>query len=231
MLNKPEYIFIDADDTLWENERYFRDAEAQFAALLAPHARLEDIQHVLWEKQEDNIPYFGYGSKTYFMGMVDAALALRGGSLDDATYNAIRELIINLCYHDVHVFDGVEDTLKVLSQSYKLVLTTKGENMEQLSKFKRSGLAGYFHSSEILLHKTEEEYSEIASKYGVAPENVVMVGNSVRSDIVPVINIGGSAVYIPHDIVWVHEMADVPASDRLFLAESFTELPSILSKM
>lgn len=223
-----DYLFIDADDTLWENERYFRDAEKQFAALLAPNADFEDIQHSLWRNQEENIPYFGYGSKTYLIGMTDAAMELCGGCLPSDTYLKIKKIIMDLAFHDVELFDGVEETLEELSHRRRLVLATKGDASEQLWKVRKSGVMKYFVGCEVMQKKDPEDYLEVARKYGVAPEDFVMVGNSVRSDIVPVLEIGARAVFIPHEIVWVHELADMPQSDRVTKIESFKDLMKFL---
>lgn len=221
-------IFIDADDTLWENEQFFRDAEAKFAALLAPHADPSAIQRMLWEKQEENIPLYGYGSKTYMLGMTDAAMDLCGGSLSSELYYGIKQIIKDLAFHKVTVFDGVESTLEELASRYRLVLATKGDAIEQISKVKQSGLARYFFAVEVMKGKDEADYGELCSKYSVAPEDMLMVGNSVRSDIVPVVNIGGSAIFIPHEIVWVHEIAPMPVSERVREIKSFDKLLDIL---
>ena len=222
--NTSGYIFIDADDTLWENERYFRDAEAQFASLLAPHARLEDVQKMLWEKQEENIPLYGYGSKTYLIGMTDAAMELCGGMLPRETYLRIKDIIRNLAFHRINLIESVAETLKMLSLHYRLILATKGDSTEQRYKIAISGIEQYFHSVEVMKGKDESDYLELCKKYDVAPEDMVMVGNSVRSDIIPVINIGGTAVLIPHEIVWTHEMAETPESERLVEIRNFSDL-------
>ncbi|MCQ2143026.1 MAG: HAD family hydrolase [Bacteroidales bacterium] len=221
-------IFIDADDTLWENEGDFRLAEERFADLLAPVANVEDVRHMLWEKQEDNIPHFGYGSKTYLIGMLDAAFDLSGGRLDYSTFKKIREIIIKLATHPLHIIDGVEETLACLSQKYRLVLATKGDSVEQTAKYRKSGLMKYFFSAEVMMNKREEDYLEIASKYGVSPEKILMVGNSVKSDIIPIINLGGTAILLPSTENWVHEAAEVPDSDRVISLGSFSELKNIL---
>lgn len=222
-----DYIFIDADDTLWENELYFRDAEKQFAALLAPNADFESIQHSLWENQEENIPYFGYGSKTYLIGMTDAAMELCGGTLTEEVYRKIKKIITDLAFHDVTLFEGVEETLAELSGKYRLVLATKGDASEQLWKIRKSGVMKYFVGCEVMQKKDEEDYLEVARKFGVAPEDFVMVGNSVRSDVVPVLGIGARAVFIPHEIVWVHEIAEMPSSPRVTCVKSFKEILKI----
>jgi len=227
--NKSGYIFIDADDTLWENEDYFRKSEAEFARLIAPDHDPAEIQRMLWDKQVINIPLYGYGSKTYFMAMTDLAIDLLG-QLDREHYDMIREIIYENCHHELTIYEGVEETLAKLSKDFKLVLATKGESVEQLTKFNRSGLAKYFVSAEVMLNKDEADYRKLSETYHVAPEDFVMVGNSVRSDIIPVINLGGYAIYIPHEISWTHEMGVVPNSQKMYNCSHFRELCCIITK-
>ena len=209
------HIFIDADDTLWENEQFFRDAEAEFTELLADYTSPEGVQAMLWRKQEDNIPLFGYGSKTYLIGMTDAAMELCGGQLPEKIYLGIKKIITDLAFHEFQLIDGVVETLEELQKHYTLVVATKGDLTEQLHKYRQSGLAKYFHHCEVMENKDEKNYLELASKHNLKPEQILMIGNSVKSDIAPVVNIGGIAFHTPHEVVWVHEMMDMPQSDRI----------------
>ena len=134
-------IFFDADDTLWENEQFFRDAEAKFTELLKDYTSPEGVQQMLWEKQEDNIPLFGYGSKTYMIGMTDAAVELCGGHLPDHIYNGVKKIITDLAFHKLQMIEGVEGVLQALQGHYRLVVATKGDLPEQMGKFRQSGLA------------------------------------------------------------------------------------------
>lgn len=212
---KFKYIFFDADDTLWENERYFRAAEDKFAALLSDYTSPEGVQQMLWQKQEDNIPLFGYGSKTYMLGMTDAALEMCGGSLPENIYYGIKKIITDLAFHNLEIIEGVEQTLQALQGHYTLIVATKGDLTEQMGKFRSSGLAKYFHHCEVMENKDEKNYLELIAKHDIRPEELLMIGNSVKSDIAPVVAVGGRAIHIPHEIVWVHEMMDMPASDRI----------------
>lgn len=213
--NKFDTVFFDADDTLWENERFFRAAEGQFAELLKDYTSPEGVQDMLWRKQEDNIPLFGYGSKTYMIGMTDAAVELCGGHLPDKIYYGVKKIITDLAFHEFEIIDGVEETLKALQGRYRMIVATKGDLPEQMNKFRISGLAKYFHHCEVMENKDEKNYLELAVKHDLEPEQMLMIGNSVKSDIAPVINIGGMAIHTPHDVVWVHEMMDMPESDRI----------------
>ena len=221
---KYDTIFFDADDTLWENEQFFRNAEAQFAELLADYTSPEGVQAMLWQKQEDNIPLFGYGSKTYMIGMTDAAMELCGGHLPDKIYYGLKKIITELAYHEFQIIDGVEETLQALHGHYKLIVATKGDLTEQMSKYRASGLDKYFHHCEVMENKNEQNYLELAAKHDLQPEQILMIGNSVKSDIAPVVNIGGVAINTPHEGVWVHEMMDMPESDRIIVVENIREV-------
>lgn len=218
------HIFFDADDTLWENEQFFRDAEAKFAELLSDYTGPEGVQQMLWRKQEDNIPLFGYGSKTYMIGMTDAAMELCGGTLPEKIYLGIKEIIKELAFHEFQLIDGVEETLQALQGKYTLVVATKGDLTEQLYKYRQSGLEKYFHHCEVMENKNEKNYLELAAKHNLAPEQILMIGNSVKSDIAPVVNIGGIAINTPHEVVWVHEMMDMPESDRIIVIKNIREV-------
>ena len=218
------HIFFDADDTLWENEQFFRDAEAQFTELLSDYTGPEGVQQMLWHKQEENIPLFGYGSKTYMIGMTDAAMELCGGTLPEKIYLGIKEIIKKLAFHELQLIDGVEETLKALQDKYTLIVATKGDLTEQLYKYRQSGLDKYFHHCEVMENKDEKNYLELAAKHNLAPEQILMIGNSVKSDIAPVVNIGGIAINTPHEVVWVHEMMDMPESDRIIIVQNIREV-------
>ena len=222
------HIFFDADDTLWENEQFFRDAEAQFAELLSDYTSPEGVQELLWHKQEENIPLFGYGSKTYMIGMTDAAVELCDGHLPDRIYYGVKKIITDLAFHEFRLLDGVEETLKALHEHYRLIVATKGDLTEQLNKYRLSGLDRYFHHCEVMENKDEKNYLELAAKLDLAPEQILMIGNSVKSDIAPVINIGGTAIHTPHDVIWVHEIMDMPQSDRIIEVQSIREVVPLL---
>ena len=226
--NRFETIFFDADDTLWENEMFFRQAEEKFAELLADYTDREGLQQLLWQKQEDNIPLFGYGSKTYMIGMTDAALELCGGKLPEHIYYGVKKIITDLAFHEFKLIDGVQETLDALSGHYRLVVATKGDVTEQMFKYRRSGLDRYFHHCEVMENKDEKNYLELAAKNDLQPEQLLMVGNSVKSDIAPVINVGGWAINTPHDVVWVHEMMDMPESDRILIVQNVKEIVRFL---
>ena len=170
---KYTHIFFDADDTLWENEQYFRDAEARFTELLADYTSPEGVQQMLWEKQEDNIPLFGYGSKTYMIGMTDAALELCGGHLPEHIYYGIKKIITELAFHELEIIEGVRETLEALQGRYELIVATKGDLPEQMGKFRSSGLTQYFHHCEVMENKDEKNYLELLKKHDLEPDQLV----------------------------------------------------------
>ena len=217
-------IFFDADDTLWDNEIYFRNAEAKFIELMAEYSSPEELQHVLCEKQEENIPLFGYGSKTYMIGMADAAMQLCGGNLPEHIYYGIKKIITGLAFHELQIIEGVEQTLQALQDHYTLIVATKGDLTEQMAKYRKSGLVGYFHHCEVMENKDEKNYLELAAKHDLEPQQLLMIGNSVKSDIAPVVSIGGWAIHTPHDVVWVHEMMDMPQSDRIIEVSQISDV-------
>ena len=155
-----KYVFFDADDTLWENESYFREAEHKFALLLSAYAPEKDIVDMLMQKQEDNIPIYGYGSKTYLIGMLDAAAELCGEDFDSRIYRKTKQIIHDLAYHEFHLKEGIEDVLKALGKKYRLAVATKGDLPEQMNKYRESGLKKYFHHIEVMEKKSEEDYLE-----------------------------------------------------------------------
>ena len=221
---KFRYIFFDADDTLWENEQYFRAAEAKFIELLADYTTPEGVQDMLWRKQEDNIPLFGYGSKTYMIGMTDAALELCGSTLPEHIYYGIKKIITDLAFHELEIIEGVKETLEALQGRYELIVATKGDLPEQMGKFRSSGLSHYFHHCEVMENKDEKNWLEVAAKHNLRPEEILMIGNSVKSDIAPVVSLGGWAIHTPHEVVWVHEMMDMPENDRIIEVKNIREI-------
>lgn len=222
------YVFFDADDTLWRNEEFFREAESRFARLLSPFAGREQVVDIVTRNQEKNIPVFGYGSKTFMIGMLDTAAEICGDRFDTGIYLETKRIITELAYHEFELVDGVEDVLKTLSGKYRLAIATKGDLIEQLTKFRESGLDGYFHHIEVLPAKSEDDYRRMARKLDILPEEILMVGNAVKSDIAPVVAVGGTAIHVPYTVTWHHEMMEMPESDRIYEIKSIKNLPELL---
>ncbi|MGB3717386.1 MAG: HAD family hydrolase, partial [Candidatus Promineifilaceae bacterium] len=187
-----EIIAFDADDTLWHFETVYRDAAAKFEKLLMTHYGLTSIDGEIYKTEKDNLRHFGYGVKSYTISMIETAVRLTDGRIEG---RHIREIIAfgrEMLDSELLLMDGAEEVVATLALSYPLMLITKGDQFEQERKIKRSGLASYFKQIEIGSEKTTESYSNLLAKYGIDPAGFVMVGNSLRSDILPVVALGGT---------------------------------------
>ena len=162
------------------------------------------------------------------IGMTDAALDLCGGHLPEHIYYGVKKIVTDLAFHEFRLIDGVIETLEALQDSYNLVVATKGDVTEQMFKYRRSGLDRYFHHCEVMENKDEKNYLELAAKHDLEPDQILMIGNSVKSDIAPVVNNGGWAIHTPHEVVWVHEMMDMPESDRIIEVNNIKEVVKYL---
>ena len=222
------HIFLDADDTLWENDIYFRKAEEEFAEYMSVYTSDEEARRLLAEKQEDNIPTYGYGSKTYLLGMLDAAAVIAPEQFGPQMYRDIKAIITRLATHRFDWLDAAEQTVRLLARRYKIVIATKGELSEQMRKFRLSGIDSCVTAIEVMEKKSEDDYRNLAVKMGIEPENFLMVGNAVRSDIAPVVAMGGWAVHIPYAVTWVHEIMDMPDSDRVIELTHISQLQDLL---
>lgn len=222
------HIFLDADDTLWENDVYYRKAEAEFLELMEPWCRPAECAKILTYHQELNIKVFGYGSKTYLLGMLDAAAQIVPEKFTPALYHDIKQIIVRLEQHPFDFLDDVEETVRALAQKYTLVIATKGELSEQMRKWRISKLQDCVSAIEVMEKKSVDDYRNLCAKMGIAPENFFMVGNAVRSDIFPVVSMGGWAVHVPYKITWAHEVMDMPESDKIFTISKISQLKDIL---
>lgn len=198
-------IGFDADDTLWVNETYFRDAELEFAKLLAPYETANKIDQELFKMEIKNLPLYGYGVKGFVLSMVEMALELSNYEVSNKTIEAILQIGKNMINKPVELLDGVEEVLKVLSQKYRLILATKGDLLDQERKLEKSGLLQYFHHIEVLSDKKEANYSKLLNHLDINPSQFIMVGNSLKSDILPLVNIKAHAIHIPFHTTWLHE--------------------------
>jgi len=201
-------IGFDADDTLWVNETYFRDAEMEFAKLLAPYETANKIDQELFKKEIENLPLYGYGVKGFVLSMVEMALELSNYEISNKTIENILNIGKNILNKPVELLDGVEKTLKKLHPNYRLILVTKGDLLDQERKLEKSGLTKYFHHIEVLSDKKEDNYRKLLGHLDINPEEFLMIGNSLKSDILPLININAKAVHVPFHTTWLHEQVD-----------------------
>ncbi|MGH7549746.1 MAG: HAD family hydrolase [Gemmatimonadota bacterium] len=223
----PDMIAFDADDTLWRNEDLYRDTEAEFRGLLSRYHGPAWIDERLYEAEVRNLPHFGYGIKAFVLSMVETAIELTEGRITGAEIQRVIELGRAMIGAPVILLEGVEETVAALTERHDLIIVTKGDLLEQESKVERSGLRQHFRGVEIVSRKERSTYERIAGRRGIRPEDFVMVGNSLRSDVLPVVAMGGRGVHIPYHTTWAHEEVDEEERARHVYVElqSIRELP------
>jgi len=198
-------IAFDADDTLWVNETYFRDAEDEFAKLLSIYETKNKIDQELFKKEIDNLKLYGYGIKGFVLSMIECALELSNYQLEPKMIAKIINIGKEMLEKPIELLDGVEEVLKKLQGRYKLIVATKGDLLDQEKKLEKSGLLKYFHHVEVMSDKKEADYIKLIHHLDIQPSELLMVGNSLKSDVLPLINIGASAIHIPFHTTWIHE--------------------------
>ncbi len=216
-------IAFDGDDTLWHHENYFLEAKERLHALVNEYGDYPDALEKMDAQHIANLPVWGYGVKSHMLSTIEAALRMAGDNLPASAIAQILEIGKELHQHPVHLLDGVAETIGKLNERYGLILITKGDLTAQEMKITRSGIAPYFDAVEIVSEKNEATYERIFKRYQLRPEEVVMVGNSIKSDILPVVRLGGQAIHIPYHTSWAFEEAEVAETDK----EKFIVLPSM----
>ncbi len=208
-------IAFDADDTLWVNEPYYQHCEERFTEIIMPFAPGIEVRKELIKTDIQNVGIYGYGVKGFILSMIETALRIS----DELPPEVISEIITlgkSIYSMPIELLDGVEETLKDLKTSYKLILATKGDLLDQQRKLRISGLTEYFESIEVMSEKKEEDYMNLLKKENTLPGHFLMVGNSIKSDIIPVLNIGAWAVHIPFHVTWEHEKTEKPCNSEKF---------------
>lgn len=200
-----QVIGFDADDTLWHNETLYHKAKAELTSILADYQEPQEVKTLLDQLEVTNITYYGYGIKSFILSMIETATTVSAGRVTAQEINKILTIAKDMLTAPVDLLDGVEATLERLSNQYGLMLITKGDQFEQERKIRLSGIAHYFHYLEVVGEKSADTYKTVLGKYNLAPTSFLMVGNSLRSDVLPVLQIGGQAVFIPHELTWFHE--------------------------
>ena len=208
-------IAFDADDTLWVNEPLFRINEEKFDSLLKDYISDDQITAKLYDTEIRNLKHFGYGIKGFMLSMIETAIELTNGDIKGCDLKKIIDWGKGQIEHPVNVLDDVVEVLDFLKDSYKLMIITKGDLFDQESKIARSGLADYFDIIEIVSEKDEETYLSLLKKHNLNSDELLMVGNSLKSDILPLINLGAKAIHIPFHTTWVHENIDSKTADNL----------------
>ena len=229
MIEGIQVIGFDADDTLWVNETYFLETEQKLRLLLAPYVDGETVSAELFRTESNNMPLYGYGVKAYILSVLETAIRITDGKVPVSILEKILILGKEQLSKPVELLDGVEDTLNALVGRYRLIVVTKGDLLDQEQKLRRSGIEHLFHHIEVMSDKTDREYRALLNHLDIRPDEFLMIGNSVRSDILPPLNLGSYAVHVPYHTTLAHERVDAPViNSRFFMVESLWEVISLL---
>lgn len=229
MIEGIQVIGFDADDTLWINETYFLETEQKLRLLLVPYVDGETVTAELFKTESRNMPLYGYGVKAYILSVMETAIRITDGKVPASVLEQILLLGKEQLSKPVELLDGVEETLNALVGRYRLIVVTKGDLLDQEQKLRRSGIEHLFHHVEIMSDKTDREYRALLNHLDVRPDEFLMIGNSVRSDILPPLKMGSYAIHVPYQTTWAHEMVDEPiVNSRMFTVESIWEVISLL---
>ena len=209
-------IGFDADDTLWDHEKYFVDSKTRFLELMAPYVDLMDVEERLHNTEIANVTLYGFGVKSFTLSMIEAALAADEGDLPTAVVGDIMQIGREMLVHPVDPYPGVRETLEALKKTHKLLVVTRGDLIDQERKLAASGLLGYFEEIEIVSDKTRLVYDRIFTRHGNGPGRAMMIGNSMRADVVPAIEAGCFGVHIPSDYVWSMDLDSDPRDTTRF---------------
>ena len=214
MYKNIKVIAFDADDTLWVNETYFRQAEYEFARLLSSFETENIINQELFKKEMENLELYGYGIKGFVLSMIESAMELSNNNITNESISKIINLGKEMLEKPIELLDGVEDVLKYLSTEYKLILATKGDLLDQERKLEKSGLFNYFDHIEILSDKKTKNYQRLIKFLDIDASEFLMIGNSLKSDVLPLIKIGAQAIHVPFHTTWEHEKVVVESDKK-----------------
>ena len=215
MFENIKVIAFDADDTLWSNETYFREAEEAFAALLSQYETKSEIDKVLFKTEIKNLAIYGYGIKGFVLSMIECALVLSNHKLPQETIQKILDIGKEMLEKPIELLDGVEEVLQYLQGKYRLIVATKGDLLDQERKLEKSNLLKYFHHVEVMSDKKEKDYLKLVKHLDIMPAEFLMIGNSLKSDVLPLLNISASAVHVPFHTTWVHEEIPLEAPQKI----------------
>lgn len=223
-------IGLDADDTLWHNENLFEDHHRKYCALLSEYHDAKTVERVLYETEMNNLELFGYGVKGFTLSCIETAISLTDGAIKAEEIRRIIDHCRQMLLHPVELLEGVEDVLQGLNQRFRLLLITKGDLRDQERKIAKSGIAHHFGHTEVVSDKTVEAYARVLQRNEIPAKQFLMVGNSLKSDILPVLDLGGHGVHIPYRITWEHEHVESPPHDHdnFYQLESIQQLPDLI---
>lgn len=227
-----EMIAFDADDTLWHNEVLYTQTQEKFKELLSAYLDPGEIDAKLYQIESQNIPHYGYGIKGFILSMVEAALVLSAGRITNEELLTVVGYAKEMIQSETPLLEGVRETVEKVAQSHPLMLITKGDLVDQERKIAQSGLADHFQYCEVLSDKTLESYAKVLDKNHLSPDKFLMVGNSPRSDILPIVELGGTAVHIPYHTTWAHEVVEESDGDKPYYElEDIRQLPQLIARL
>ncbi len=220
-------IAFDADDTLWVNETYFREAENKFATLLNKYETENKIHQELYKKEIDNLKIYGYGVKGFVLSMIECALEISNYNVEQEVINEILEIGKSMLAKPIELLDHIEEVLIQLQNEFKLIVVTKGDLLDQERKLEKSGILKYFHHVEVLSEKKPEDYKKLIDRLDMKPTELLMIGNSLKSDVLPLLEIGASAIHIPFHTTWQHETVAKEEKKKVNY-QTFTSIKEVL---
>ncbi|MFT3676474.1 MAG: HAD family hydrolase [Chitinophagaceae bacterium] len=220
-------IAFDADDTLWVNEPYFQETEKKFCALLEDYVPHHTAAQELFKTEIQNLALYGYGVKGFMLSMIETALRVSRNTVSMEVIEKAIQYGKDLLDKPIELLDGVESVLKQLQGKYRLVVATKGDLLDQERKLRKSGISHYFHHIEIMSEKMESDYQALIKHLDIAPDEFLMLGNSLKSDVLPVLAIGGHAVHIPYHTTWAHEKVEHRIEHERF--REITQMSEVLA--
>jgi putative hydrolase of the HAD superfamily len=229
--NMLDIIGFDADDTLWHNESLYDYIQQRLIKLLSPYADAAKVEASLFQTEMNNLKYYGYGIKSFTLSMVEVAISLSYGKISGSEVQQIVDFGREMLTTPVELVDHVAETIERLAQDYPLMIITKGDLLDQQTKLSKSGLGQYFRYVEVVSHKTVDTYASVLDRYNFQPRRFLMVGNSLRSDVLPVVELGGQAVHIPYHLTWAHEEVHQPEKNGFHQLEHIGELPLLLEQL
>ncbi len=229
MVEGIKVIGFDADDTLWVNEPYYREAENQFVDLVAAYGVNGNIAGALFETEIANLELYGYGIKAFILSLVECAIELTDGGLTAQTVSRIIGIGKSMLERPIELLDDVKYVLQRLAPHYKLIVATKGDLLDQERKMRKSSISKYFHHIEVMSDKRKLNYEQLLKHLDIVPEEFLMIGNSLRSDIIPPLELGAWGIYVPFHTTWAHEEVEgEPDSDRYFQVKQLRDVLKVI---
>jgi putative hydrolase of the HAD superfamily len=226
-----EVIGFDADDTLWVNEPYYREAEKEFSDLVSVYGVEDDIAGALFRTEMANLELYGYGIKAFMLSLMECAINVTGGAVTPETISRIIGIGKGMLNRPIELLDDVRSVLEKLSPYYRLIVATKGDLLDQERKMRRSSISSYFHHIEVMSDKKEQHYLQLLHHLDIGPGQFLMIGNSMKSDIIPPLNLGAWAIHVPFHTTWAHEQVEEdPPSGQFFRVGRIREVIDLISR-